>query len=879
MSFRALLVFPYVLVGAAGCSGALLLPDPAEQGGGPCSSDAECPSGQACSSGACYGNGGDCWSFDPSGRCPPGETCSGGVCVADGSSWCQCTPTQGCSAGVCVDIDEDNRCSPERPQGLCAQGWICVVGTCVPIDGSNACSQQHPSGLCPAGASCVAGTCVPIDGSNACSQQHPSGLCPAGQYCSAGSCVDAPCGPVAPSGACPAAYACRDGTCERLPCSNQVPDGLCGANEYCSSLGACIPVGSCDSADDCDSGLTCSVTHACIPVGTCQADEDCGRYHECSGGACVRDYDCAADGDCPSAEHCLGTGQCVPLGTCAATTDCPLGQFCSTGSACIPVGSCAVDEDCGAGDFCSDALVCTPDGTCVVTADCPPAHACDAGSCVPSGETCSANLVTTGCGGGEIECCPTGNPADCCAPGKRCSVGIGRCVESGECLADADCLQPHYACQDGACVPVTSCTDGSQCGLDEECGVLGACIPTNRCVDHGDCASGEACNGNFECVPGSNCGADQFDATLVEPNVLFVLDRSGSMNECVSGDDTSTRKWPYAVSAIDRIVQDHAGKIRFGLTTYPEFCEEDMEACSSSCSSSCTNSYSCTINGSSYGNCSAGIVDIVVGDDQGTGDLRQLFADTLAANFPGGNTPTGKALRAVAADRFGHGLPSVSDTVVRGNYIVLVTDGDANCDGTQVTGCTYDDVRDNSSDRVSRCKVNLALQALRDLSPAIETFVVGFNFTSVNRALNCHAVYGGRPRQVGACVGLDASSYTPARCIYGTSSQRMQTTTACYYEASNADQLSAAFDEIAGQIASCTFALGRTPPDLDKLFVYLDYGAPTGRVLVPRNSGSNGYWAYDGGAGQITFVGQVCNDVQAADATPFIVYGCADSGG
>jgi hypothetical protein len=96
----------------------------------------------------------------------------------------------------------------------------------------------------------------------------------------------------------------------------------------------------------------------------------------------------------------------------------------------------------------------------------------------------------------------------------------------------------------------------------------------------------------------------------------------------------------------------------------------------------------------------------------------------------------------------------------------------------------------------------------------------------------------------------------------------------CYYEANDAESLSARFNDIAGQVASCTYQLEQEPPDQERLFVYLDRNGTLERL--ERNVG----WEFDGGLlTRVRFIGTACDEVQAGTAVPRVVYGCPDIGG
>src|SRR2546428_713722 len=68
------------------------------------------------------------------------------------------------------------------------------------------------------------------------------------------------------------------------------------------------------------------------------------------------------------------------------------------------------------------------------------------------------------------------------------------------------------------------------------------------------------------------------------------------------------------------------------------------------------------------------------------------------------------------------------------------------------------------------------------------------------------------------CVGINATNCGSLAATAG----------ACYYNAANGQELSDAFTNIAGRVASCTYSITPPPPDWNRVFVYLDYGTPPG---------------------------------------------------
>jgi hypothetical protein len=189
------------------------------------------------------------------------------------------------------------------------------------------------------------------------------------------------------------------------------------------------------------------------------------------------------------------------------------------------------------------------------------------------------------------------------------------------------------------------------------------------------------------------CGVQQFMLQRgPAPDLLIVLDKSGSMNEFGGGGGNGS-KWEQVRSALQQTVTALQMEIRWGLEFFPS------------------------------------------DDDCGTQDPQVIVApgnatavmNAMSLTEPGGATPTASALQTA-----GNYLTSLPE----GNpkYILLATDGQPNCgvDGEQgdVMG---------------------SLQAIQALSGAgLSTFVAGISLDAdAQQVLNEMAMAGGQPRGEG----------------------------------------------------------------------------------------------------------------------------------
>jgi MYXO-CTERM domain-containing protein len=124
--------------------------------GSPCAEDGECI-GMICRGGACTRSCGE------DADCPTGNRCSSGVCVSGAAvpPLGPCVDSLECedTAPVCADVDGEDICVAECPLGACADGNVCEGGLCIPpglaLGESCMDNAECRSGIC-------AGTCTRI---------------------------------------------------------------------------------------------------------------------------------------------------------------------------------------------------------------------------------------------------------------------------------------------------------------------------------------------------------------------------------------------------------------------------------------------------------------------------------------------------------------------------------------------------------------------------------------------------------------------------------------------------------------------------------------------------------------------------------------------
>lgn len=217
-------------------------------------------------------------------------------------------------------------------------------------------------------------------------------------------------------------------------------------------------------------------------------------------------------------------------------------------------------------------------------------------------------------------------------PAPECSV---------ECSDDPDCPDRFYCGGDGTCTADCSAYDG-QCGGGQVCDLDG------RCVEAPDLDSG--------------CGRIDLALTPVEPTVVLLVDRSGSMTEDFGGVD----RWNAVKDALtdpnDGVVAKLDSQVTFGATLY-----------------------------NSEGGNAGGTCPILHSEPPGR-DTSDAIRDLFEAHDPDRDTPTAESVEAVAAS-----FPASDDPRI----IVLATDGNPD-------NCNDPDAHDEGSQQMSETAVENA---------------------------------------------------------------------------------------------------------------------------------------------------------------------------
>ena len=168
-----------------------------------------------------------------------------------------------------------------------------------------------------------------------------------------------------------------------------------------------------------------------------------------------------------------------------------------------------------------------------------------------------AGLVAVACGeGGSGDPFGTGGSSGASGSGGivlTCDSLLDPPADCGKsCASNSECTGSY--CEDGECI--ANCTDNEGCGTNEYCDSRGRCRRNPTTGGTGGVGGG-----------GGECQFVTITPTRSIPNVMFLVDQSGSMDRNDFGP-RNLKRWTAAHTAITQIIAQTESIVRFGLTTY-----------------------------------------------------------------------------------------------------------------------------------------------------------------------------------------------------------------------------------------------------------------------------------------------------------------------
>ncbi len=318
---------------------------------------------------------------------------------------------------------------------------------------------------------------------------------------------------------------------------------------------------------------------------------------------------------------------------------------------------------------------------------------------------------------------------------------------------------------------------------------------------------------------GGVCEVKSVDSGRVTPDMLIVLDRSGSMRS------NGVNRWDPSVMALKSITSSLGGTINFGLLAFPgtpvagpapaptptNDCSQIQDILERlACEALNIGSGSGIPN---VDTCVAGSLEVPIAPNNGMAISAAL--DRMA---PNGATPTAVSLKA-AHTAIGSGLAAIDDSP-RAKYALLVTDGAPNCSSPNSTGG-----RGFDNQAVEQSVAEIAAMA----KDGIKTYVIGYNTRS--------------DQQLSAALDRMAQA--------GNTGDKQ------HRAIEDGNALLTEFQKIAGAIASCELALNSAPPNASFVEVKLDGN----RINLNDPNG----WIISADRRRITLQGSACAAVASME--------------
>jgi hypothetical protein len=321
-----------------------------------------------------------------------------------------------------------------------------------------------------------------------------------------------------------------------------------------------------------------------------------------------------------------------------------------------------------------------------------------------------------------------------------------------------------------------------------------------------------------------------------KPNLMLLVDKSGSMGELVDPDGGSSKivvlKQVMGLFLDAGTPADTSSPVaRVGLAQFPN------QSCVATTSSDVL----------------APLPPADAGDADSVLEAALTAADSaLQGLTPSGGTPTQASLQFVA-----NNVAELKDST-RQNFVLLLTDGLPNCNNNlDAKSCTCTSLApppcSANTDCLDKTATVAQVQAMR--TNDIRTIVIGFGADVVGGiaqdTLEAMAEAGGFVRK---CPNTNQSCGADNDCVLATGLCTKQ-----YFEATDGPALTEALAEISSTITQtqCVYILDEKPSDPQLISVVLN-----GTPYLPGDN----TWNYDPVKNQIVFVGDLC--AQLKNNTP-----------
>lgn len=416
-----------------------------------------------------------------------------------------------------------------------------------------------------------------------------------------------------------------------------------------------------------------------------------------------------------------------------------------------------------------------------------------------------------------------------------------------------------FACGDDGKQSTTTGASNSMTGIDSLTGITTDSTstsatgePTTGTQPTGTQGTGTDSSGSTTFDP-NDCGEAVIDIPIVTPNVMLVLDKSGSMVTSMDqkgywdhdGDDADNdgiqdadmmspatpkiTRWRSLYGVVEFITSTFDNSMNLGMVLFP--------------SKNATSNYNDTA-------CPVALTpEVAIAPTNGAAILGAMPGpDETDATIKGG-TPAAKGMKAALGElgKFEDGQPQI---------VILVTDGAANCQEGAANNTELFEIYDEDLPQLVGDAWTMN---------NVATYVVGIAIKDETSAM----VNDGNPDNTNTFTRLNELADLGGVPRPGTTK---------FYDTQNQVELQAALDDIAMQILSCTIPLDPVPKYPDYVEVEVN-GVEYGSKKVTTCDGSEDGWMWTDEAmkNEIILCGKACSDFQMTGSLD-AQYRCPNSG-
>ncbi|HFE44634.1 MAG TPA: VWA domain-containing protein [Nannocystis exedens] len=344
------------------------------------------------------------------------------------------------------------------------------------------------------------------------------------------------------------------------------------------------------------------------------------------------------------------------------------------------------------------------------------------------------------------------------------------------------------------------------------------------------CQDDAACGPRLHCMEGLcgvsafTCGAGvQVSIANIRPNVVFILDRSGSMSEPSEADAEQSR-WQVLRAIVTAIVVRFDGSMNFGLVQFPA-----ADASPNQVDRACNSNLS---------------PSVPVSPDNGGALLAAIPIEGQPEGddpfVPAGAAPMAAAVK-IARE---HLIEDLDHQLTKA--IVVISDSTANCSESAVT----------ISEKLETLDTDLQAQIVEAAAEGIPTFIVGIDIAdelTPNDALDPDAPGDGQPD------AINPFEIFGELATLGGSARPGQVR---FYRASDLDELLDRLAELPDAILDCSLPLEPAPDYPGLIEVEVD-GSLIEYRQAPTCEG-DGYRFSEDSLGEIILCGDACDRFQSS---------------